>query len=156
MRFVWKELQIIMSGELESARRLCQHLKAQEKMIRNNQSTELVASMREAGELAEALHHYETQRARWMEEHADKMQEIAQDSAQQDGFKEQLRTIGSTLKTMLREVHDRTVLNAELLARMVKRGQEILQEIVKANGMTKEYGPKGSEKTPSLFLDQRI
>ena len=156
MKFVWKELQIILTGELEAAQRLCQHLKIQEEMIRRNQSKELVASMREAEELAQVLNHYESQRARWSEDHSEKMQEMAREREQRDGFREQFLTIGTTLKNVLREVHDRTMINAELIARMVRRGQEMLHEILKTKGLDQQYGARGKEEAPSLFLDQRI
>jgi hypothetical protein len=156
MKFVWKELQIILSGELEAAQRLCQHLKTQEAMIRRNQSKELVASMREAEELAQVLNHYESQRTRWTEEHSEKMQEMARERDQRDGFREQFLAIGAALKNVLREVHDRTMINAELLARMVKRGQEMLQEVLKVKGLNQQYGSRGKDEAPALFLDQRI
>jgi hypothetical protein len=156
MKFVWKELQIILSGELEAAQRLCQHLKTQEEMIRRNRSKELVASMREAEELAQVLNHYEIQRARWSEAHSEQMQEIGRERDQRDDFREQFLAIGAALKNVLRDVHDRTIINAELVARMVKRGQELLQEILKAKGLNQQYGARDKDEAPSLFLDQRI
>jgi hypothetical protein len=125
-------------------------------MIRHNQSKELVASMRDAGELAEALNHYEIQRIRWMSSHGEKMRQISQSTINRDGLAEQVRTIGDTLKNVLREVYDRTLMNAEMLGRSVKRGQEILKEVLKAKGLTQQYGIGSNDKAPSLFLDQRI
>ena len=72
----WKEFQIILTGELEAAERLCAHLRSQEEMIRQNRSKDVVASMREATELAEILSHYEAQRARWMETHGEEIQHL--------------------------------------------------------------------------------
>jgi len=125
-------------------------------MIRHNQSKELVASMREAEELANVLNHYETQRVRWTEEHSETMQEFARQRSQRDGFREQFLTLGPTLKNVLREIQDRTLTNAELLGRMVKRGQEMLHEIIRAKGLNQQYGAKTDDRAPSLFLDQRI
>lgn len=156
MKFVWKELQIIMSGELEAAQRLCQHLKHQESLIRQNKSKDLLASMRQANELTDTLNHYESQRVQWTGAHESKFQEIEEQKEQQDGFMDRLRNIGASLKKVLKEAQDRTLTNAELLGRVVERGHQVLQEIIKANGLTKGYGANCDEKTPSLFLDQRV
>jgi len=125
-------------------------------MIRRSQSKELVASMREAEELANALTHYEAQRVRWTEEHSEKTQEFARDRSQRDGFREQFLALGSTLKNVVREIQDRTLTNAELLGRMVKRGQDLLQEIIRAKGRSQQFGAKSDDPAPSLFLDQRV
>jgi hypothetical protein len=156
MKSLWKEFQIILSGELEAAQRLCQHLKTQESMIRRNQSKELVASMRQAGELAEILAHYESQRAQWMESNGTRLQQILNNKEPESGLRDRLQSVADSLKNVLTEVNNRTLNNAELLARMVERGRHILQEIAKAAGMENQVNSVGEEKPPSLFVDQRI
>lgn len=149
-----KELQIILTGELEAAERLCEHLRSQEEMIRQNRSKEVVASMREATELAEILSHYETQRARWMETHGEEIQQ-RQDDASED-CNDDRGGISIKLKGILKEVQDRTLINATLLGRMVDRGREMLQEIAAACNTMKSVSPNGEAQNPAIFLDQRI
>ena len=112
--------------------------------------------MRQANELTDTLNHYESQRVQWTGAHESKFQEIEEQKEQQDGFMDRLRNIGASLKKVLKEAQDRTLTNAELLGRVVERGHQVLQEIIKANGLTKGYGANCDEKTPSLFLDQRV
>jgi hypothetical protein len=149
-----KEIRIIMTGELEAAERLCEHLRAQEVMIRENRSKDVVASMREATELAEILHHYEAQRARWTETHSEDMPQ-QQDSDSKDTSDDRAN-IATKLKSALKEVQDRTLINATLLGRMVDRGREMLQEIAAACSTMKSVNPNGEAQTPAIFLDQRI
>ena len=150
----WKEFRIILTGELEAAERLCDHLRTQEEMIRQNRSKDVVASMREATELAEILHHYETQRSRWMETHGEEIQHVQDDDSEDSG--DDRISIATKLKSTLKEVQDRTLINATLLGRMVERGQEMLQEIAAACSTMKSVSPNGEAQNPAIFLDQRI
>ncbi len=150
----WKEFQIILTGELEAAERLCEHLRSQEEMIRKNRSKDVVASMREATELAEILHHYESQRARWMEIHGEEIQHLQDDRSGDNS--DDRGNITTKLKGILKEVQDRTLINATLLGRMVERGREMLQEIAAACNAMKSVSPSGKTQNPAIFLDQRI
>ena len=149
----WKEFQIILTGELEAAERLCEHLRSQEEMIRQNRSKDVVASMREATELAEILSHYEAQRARWMETHGEEIQHLQDDRSKDSDDRS---GINQKLKGTLKEVQDRTLINATLLGRMVERGKEMLQEIAAACNAMKSVSPNGETQNPAIFLDQRI
>jgi len=150
------ELQIILSGELEAAERLNKHLKTQATLIRHNKSKEIVASMREATELAEILNHYESQRIRWMEGNGWSLQDVFEGKDSQDTDNGGLRKIGASLKQRLKEVFDLTVSNAELLGRMVERGRQMLQGIARISGSQSSYGSEDKGDVPSLFLDQRV
>jgi hypothetical protein len=150
------ELQIILSGELEAADRLNKHLKTQATLIRHNKSREVVASMREATELAEILNHYESQRIKWMEANSWNLQDLFEGKDPQDETNSGLRKIGASLKQRLKEVFDLTVSNAELLGRMVERGRQMLQGIAHVSGSQSAYGSDDKSELPSLFLDQRV
>ena len=123
-------------------------------MIRQNKSKELLASMREANQLAETLNHYEIQRNQWMQTHGSRLQEKTKIGTQADGFMDGLRKIKASMRQVIQEVQERTLNNADLLARMVKRGQDLLQEVMKASGSKQTYG--AGDTSPSLFVDQRV
>lgn len=156
MESLGMELQIILSGELEAAERLNQHLKTQATLIRHNKSQEIVASMREATELAEILNHYESQRIRWMQSNGWNLEDIFEGKNSQKEGNGALRKMGMSLKQMLREVFEMTVSNAELLGRMVNRGHQLLQGIAGVSLSPPSYGSGNKGDTPSLFLDQRV
>ena len=156
MKSLGTELQIILSGELEAAERLNKHLKTQATLIRHNKSREIVASMREATELAEILSHYESQRIQWMEINGWNLQDVFEGKDPQDTANSGLRKIGASLKQRLKEVFDMTASNAELLGRMVERGRQMLQGIARVSGSQSSYGSDDKGDVPSLFLDQRV
>lgn len=125
MESLGMELQIILSGELEAAERLNQHLKTQATLIRHNKSKEIVASMREATELAEILNHYESQRIRWMQSNGWNLEDIFEGKNSQKEGDGALRKMGMSLKQMLREVFEMTVSNAEALRQNGQSGASV-------------------------------